>query len=155
MPSYHALVDEATVRLGSLFVGDDGFFASSVDSPRVDEMLPEIDVSVPSLSGKGLYELSAETPVGTLSVGLEVAQWLGTEYPTVVYHHGNDERPFSASRFTPNTFQSILVEHADQFEANIVGLRAPFHDGSTREYARKMGDLANFVAMLATSVATV
>jgi pimeloyl-ACP methyl ester carboxylesterase len=155
MLSHHALVDEATVRLGSLFVGDDGFFASSVDSPRVDEMLPEIDVSVPSLTGEGLYELSAATPVGTLSVGLEVAQWLGTEYPTVVYHHGNDERPFSASRFTPNTFRDILVEHAEKFEANIVGLRAPFHDGTPREYAREMGDLANFVAMLATSVATV
>ncbi|EJN57588.1 alpha/beta fold hydrolase [Halogranum rubrum] len=155
MPSHHALVDEATVHLGSLFVGDNGFFARSVDSPRVDEMLPSVDVPVPSLTGEGLHELSADTPVGTLDVGIKVAQWIGTDHPTVVYHHGNDERPFSSSRFTPNTFRDILVGHADQFEANIIGLRAPFHGGTTRDYAREMGDLSHFVAMLATSVATV
>ncbi|NLV06198.1 alpha/beta fold hydrolase [Haloarcula rubripromontorii] len=155
MPSPHALVDEATVRLGSLFVGDGGFFARSVDAPRVDEMLPGIDVSVPPLTGERRHELSVETPVGPLSVEFEVSQWLGTEYPTIVYHHGNDERPFSTSRVTPNTFRDILVDHAATYEANIVGLRAPFHDGTTWEYARKMGELANFVAMLGTSVATV
>ncbi|MDS0222279.1 alpha/beta hydrolase [Haloarcula sp. S1AR25-5A] len=155
MPSHHAIVDRATVRLGSLLVGDDGFFARSVDSPGFDEMLQSVSVSVPSLTGEGIHKLSAEMPVGTLDVGIKVAQWVGTDYPTVVYHHGNDERPFSSSRFTPNTFRDILVDHADQLEANIVGLRAPFHDGMTRDYARKMGDLANFVAMLATSVRTV
>ncbi|WP_336000228.1 alpha/beta fold hydrolase [Halorientalis halophila] len=155
MRSHHALVDEATVRLGSLLVGDDGFFARSVDSPRVDEMLPSVSVSVPSLTEEELHELSAETPAGTVDVGIKVAEWVGTAHPTVVYHHGNDERPFSSSRFTPNTFRDILVDHADQFEANVIGLRAPFHDGTTQDYARKMGDLSNFVAMLATSVATV
>lgn len=153
--SHHAIVDEATARLGSLLVGEDGFFARSVDSPGIEEMLQSISVSVPSLTEEGVHEFSAETPVGPLDVGIKVTQWIGTDHPTVVYHHGNDERPFSSSRFTPNTFQDILVDYADQVEANIVGLRAPFHDGTTRDYARKMGDLANFVAMLATSVRTV
>lgn len=155
MPSVHAILDEATVRLGSLLIGDNGFFARSVDSLRVDEMLPSVNVSVPPLAEEGVHELFAETPVGTLEIGIKVAQWVGADHPTIVYHHGNDERPFSSGRFTPNTFRDILVDHADQFEANIVGLRAPFHDGTTHDYGRKMGDLANFVAMLATSVATV
>ncbi|WP_411968938.1 hypothetical protein [Haloferax sp. YSSS75] len=155
MVSHHALIDRATVRLGSLFVGGNGFFAQSVDAPRVEETLSSVSVSVPTLNGEELHEISADTPVGTLGVGIKVVQWCGADHPTVVYHHGNDERPFSSSRFSPNTFQDLLVDHADNLELNVVGLRAPFHDGTTREYARKMGELSNFAAMLATSVATI
>ncbi|KAB1190461.1 hypothetical protein GJR96_15900 [Haloferax sp. MBLA0076] len=155
MVSHHALIDRATVRLGSLFVGGNRFFARSVDAPRVEEMLPSVSVSVPTLAGEGIHEISAETPVGTLGVGIKVVQWCGPDYPTIVYHHGNDERPFSSSRFSPNTFRDLLVDHADHLEMNVIGLRAPFHDGTTRDYARKMGDLSNFVAMLATSVAAI
>jgi hypothetical protein len=39
--------------------------------------------------------------------------------------------------------------------ANLIILRAPFHNQATGDYAVKLGDLANFVAMLAVSVTLV
>lgn len=155
MRSRHELIDEATVRIGSRLVGENRFFARSVDSPRVEEVLSELSFSVPDVREESTIELSVDTPVGTLDPAVKTWRWIDHRSPTIIYHHGNDERPFSPGRFEPDTFRDIVTAHADRFRANVIAVRAPFHVGTTREYARAMGDLANFVAMLATSVATI
>ncbi|OYR45839.1 alpha/beta fold hydrolase [Halorubrum sp. Ea8] len=77
---------------------------------------------------------------------------MGSEYPTLVYHHGSGERPLDLGRFSTNSFRRLFLGLEEELPVNLVAVRAPFHDGSSREYARAMGDLENFVGMLATSV---
>jgi len=66
MRSHHAPVDRATARVGSVLVGDDGFFARNVAVRRVDEVISDVAVAVPSLAGETLHEISANTPAGSL-----------------------------------------------------------------------------------------
>jgi hypothetical protein len=49
----------------------------------------------------------------------------------------------------------VFVAADEPITANVVAGRAPFHDGSNMAYARAMGDLENFVGMLAASVALI
>jgi hypothetical protein len=152
----HALADHATAVAGALLTGGGSFFADSVESPSLEVMIEHVAVGVPPLDGEGAYELTAETPVGTLDPAVLVHQWVGPTAPTVVYHHGNGESPFEVGRFATNTFRDIFVEGADDVAGlNLVAIRAPYHTLSTREYARVVRDLERFVATLATSVVVV
>jgi pimeloyl-ACP methyl ester carboxylesterase len=156
----HALADHATAVAGSLLTGGGRLFADSVESPPVGVMIEHVAVGVPTLDGEGTYELTAETPVGTLDTAVVVAQWVDPSAPTIVYHHGSGESPLADGRFATNTFRDVFLdggEVVDEFdgEVNLVAIRAPYHDLSTREYARALRDLERFVAMLAISVAVV
>jgi pimeloyl-ACP methyl ester carboxylesterase len=152
----HALADHASVVAGALLTGGGSVFADSAESPPVGAMLEHVAVSVPTLEGEGTYELTAETPVGTLDATVLVAQWVDPTAPTVVYHHGSGESPLAEGRFATNTFRDIFLDGGEAVdEFNLVAIRAPYHALSTREYARALRDLERFVAMLATSVAVV
>lgn len=108
---------------------------------------------MPSLQAGAPVELAAETLVGRLDPAFWVYRWRGPQYPTLIVHHGNNERPFDLGRFAANTFRPVLME-GEPFLANLIILRAPFHR-STQEYMVKIGELSNFVAMLAVSVALI
>ena len=54
--------------------------------------------------------------------------------------------------FTKNSFQDIFVGEAEPMKANLINIRAPFHDGTLRFYQQKISRLSNFVAMLSASV---
>jgi hypothetical protein len=147
----HTFLDQYTVTLGAALLGTRKFFSQSVTCPSFDEILNATMVKLPEISGTGLYEVTAQSPIGPLDPALYVAQWLGDTYPTLIYHHGNNERPFDFGRFSKNTFKTIVRGHMEQFQANIIVLRAPFHQ-SLRTYMTKATGLANFAAMLAASV---
>ncbi|MHB1417389.1 MAG: hypothetical protein ACYC1C_19250 [Chloroflexota bacterium] len=148
--NYHSLLDIISVTSTSIAVGRHKFFADSVDSPGYVAHLEAVALDVPAILGEGHYEVGADTLVGRLDPAFEIVQWLGHAYPTIIYHHGNNERPFDYGRSSKNTFKHILFSHREQIQANLIALRAPFHR-DLRENMRKMGDLANFVAMLVVS----
>jgi hypothetical protein len=81
-----------------------------------------------------------------------VSQLKGMDYPTILYHHGNNERPFDFSKYAKNSFKSIFRDAPEPVEANIIALRAPFHNQSLKHYQQKVADLSHFIAMLCTSV---
>jgi len=154
MMNYHELIDVATIRLSTLLLGESKFFAQSVDAPPLvdvtTETTPPVDeVGDPSTAGR--CDVAVDTPFGAFETAYLPWQWLGSEYPTLVYHHGSGERPFDLGRFSTNSFRRLFLGLEEELPANLVAVRAPFHDGSSREYARAMGDLENFVGMLATS----
>jgi hypothetical protein len=78
--------------------------------------------------------------------------WLGPTYPTIIYHHGNNESPFHYGIGSKNTFKSILYKNKDEIDANLISLRAPYHNNGLKYYFKKMGRLSEFTAMLSTSV---
>ena len=150
----HELIDVATIRLSGVLLGEAKFFARSVDAlPLVDvttETTPPVDeVGDPSTAGR--CDVVVETPLGEFETAYLPWQWLGPEYPTLVYHHGSGERPFDVGRFSTNSFRRLFLGQEEDLPVNLIAVRAPFHDGSSREYARAMGDLNNFVGMLAAS----
>jgi hypothetical protein len=154
MANLHAFLDEYTVSLAALLSGRDRFFEDSVDSPSLGEHLQAIALEMPEIRGEGYYEAPARSAVGSLDPGFHLARWLGPSYPTIIYHHGNNERPFDYGPFSKNTFRNTLMGDRHAMQANLISLRAPYHT-SLREYLARARELACFAAMLMTSVGLV
>ena len=145
----HILYDKLTAAIASATVGK--FFSESIESPGYKKFLEDITVSLPSLD-ESIRETEAETPVGKMDPAYYVAQWKGEAYPTIIYHHGNNERPFDFSRFAKNSFKNIFMDSNEPIEANLIAIRAAFHNASLKEYQKKINHLSNFVGMLSVSV---
>jgi hypothetical protein len=108
--------------------------------------------NVPEIRSEGTFEVRAVTPAGILDPAFKVEKWVGTGHPTIIYHHGNNERPFDYRKGAKNTFLNIFVKARDTFDANLIVVRAPFHNSNLKEYQGKMTDLQNFMAMIAAAV---
>lgn len=147
--NHHELADVATVRLGALLVRDATFFSRSAASPPLVDVANDATATVEDLRRAGRRDVVVETPIGEFEAAYMPWQWLGPEHPTLVYHHGSNERPFDFGRFASNSFRRLFAGR--EVPANLVVVRAPFHDGSGMEYARTMGELEHFVGMLAAA----
>ncbi len=51
-----------------------------------------------------------------------------------------------------NTFYNILVREKDSIEANLICVRAPYHNCSIRDYQERMLHIGNFMEMVSTGV---
>jgi hypothetical protein len=148
----HALVDHAATMSGLLLRDHARYFATSLDSPPFAAELAAIDHDPVLVTQEGVHLLRARTAVGDLDPAVKVAHWAGPALPTLVLHHGNNERPFAFGRTAKNLLgKAILLPEPPA--ANVLLVRAPYHAGSLRAYLRAVGELERFVAMLATSVA--
>jgi hypothetical protein len=174
MMNKHIFFDKLTATIGAKVAGKKKFFSQSINSLSFEELvkrteivIPEISgegtsdvqetsgegtTGVPEINGEGTYEVRAVTPAGILDPAFRVEKWVGTGHPTVIYHHGNNERPFDYRKGAKNTFLNIFVKGRDAFDANLIVVRAPFHNSSLKEYQEKMTELQNFMAMIAASV---
>ena len=148
----HELLDVGTIEFSAALARNAKFFTRSLDSRPLVEVAAESEASVDDVGRAGERIVSVDTPVGALEAAYMPWQWRGPDYPTLIYHHGSGERPFDFGRFSSNSFRRLFVAADEAIPANLVAVRAPFHDGSNMDYARAMGDLENFVGMLAASV---
>jgi len=146
----HILFDKLTVAIASTALGKNRFFSESIESPGYQEYLEDITLSVPSLE-EGIHEAEAKTSNETLDTAYYVAQWKGWDYPTIIYHHGNNERPFDFSRLAKNSFKNIFMDPSEPIDANLIAIRAAFHHSTLKAYQKKITHLSNFMAMLAAS----
>ncbi|MCU4802724.1 hypothetical protein OB920_20390 [Halobacteria archaeon HArc-gm2] len=151
--NYHELVDVVAIRLSGLLTRDQKLFERSLDVPPLVDVTPDAEATVENATAAGQHAVDVDTPLGTFEAAYMPWQWRGPAYPTVVYHHGSGEHPFEFGRFASSSFRGLFVGHEDELPVNIVGVRAPFHDRSSTEYARALGDLGNFVGMCASSAA--
>lgn len=147
----HILLDKLTATIGAWTVGQHKYFATSIDSAPFAEHLDRIHLPLPQIEAGPPVELQVDTLAGQLDPAFWVYCWQGADYPTLIVHHGNSERPFDTGRFSKNIFRNVLLAAEPSIPANLIILRAPFHR-DTREYATKSGQLSNWVAMLAVSV---
>lgn len=148
----HELIDVATVTASSLFVRNGGFFSRSLESHSLDEVVRDTVCLIGDLRPGAVQKVTATGPAGEFEAGYLVHHWEGDDVPTLLFHHGSGENPFDFGRFSSNSFRRFF--QSDRFDGvNLIALRAPFHDRSSREYIRAMGELRNFVGMLATSTA--
>lgn len=147
----HIFFDNLTASIGAMVARKKKFFAKSIYSPSFEEQVAAVELELPTLYGEGIYEVRAKTLVGDLDPAFRIAIWKGNGYPTIIYHHGNNERPFDFKKTAKNTFYNIFINTNETIDANIIVVRAPFHNCSLKEYQESMVDLSNFTAMIATS----
>ena len=152
MINQHIFFDNLTSNIGSLISGKRKFFAGSTDSQSFGELISSIELTVPDINSERTFEIRATTPAGDLDPAFRVEKWLGYDYPYIIYHHGNNERPFDYRKRAKNSFMNIFVKSRDKFDANLIAVRAPFHNGALKEYQEKMLHLGNFMAMISVSV---
>lgn len=147
----HALFDNISIKSTEVLVVSNKLFSRSIDSPPYAEHLKGISLDYAPIDGEGLYEVEAETLAGRMDPAFLVYQWKGEEYPTLIYHHGNLERPFNFQWYMKNTFRDIFIRSRESVEANLIVLRAPYHKGSIIRYTKHIGHLTNFIALLSVS----
>ncbi len=141
--SIHGIVDTIAVSLGSKVMPK--YFREGAASKSLAENLQRVSLELPEMDGEGDYDLDASTPVGKLNAGVRLAQWVGGDAPTVIYHHGASETPFDYG------FKGIFPLQKMDIRANFFLVRAPFHR-SMKEFQAGIRTLANVTAMLAVSV---
>jgi predicted esterase YcpF (UPF0227 family) len=152
MNNIHAILDNVAVNISAFALGKHKFFSESIESSPLAEHLKSITVQMPTIKGPGRYSIVADTLVGKLEPAFMITQWKGENYPTVLYHHGNTERPFDFRCCSPNTFKNIFLTAKQPIQANLIALSAPFHRSTIMDYLRKLSELANVVALLSVSV---
>ncbi|TVR70665.1 MAG: hypothetical protein EA408_10650 [Marinilabiliales bacterium] len=149
----HILIDNLTANIGALVSGSKKFFTESTDSLSFEELIRSTELTVPAINSEGTYEIRATRRIaGELDPAFRVEKWLGIDHPSIIYHHGNNERPFDYRKRAKNSFMDIFVKARDRFDANLIAVRAPFHNGSLKQYQQKMLHLVNFMAMISASV---
>lgn len=145
----HSFLDIAAVKLMKAGAGKRRIFSKSIESPSFSELMKLINLKVPKIKGEGIYEVEAETPSGKMMPAFKVQKWLGNEYPTIIYHHGNSEKPFKIKRFARNTFFKIFIDVKVPVKANLIALCSPMHRIPAKEYKDKLAELTNFTASFA------
>ncbi len=148
----HIFFDNLTATIGALATGKKKFFSQSLESQGFSALINKTEIHLPGKFQEGTYELEAETPIGILDPAFKIVKWNGNNFPTIIYHHGNNERPFDFRKSAKNTFFQIFVNTQEEIKANLIVVRAPFHNSSLKAYQEKMTDLQNFAVMIATSV---
>jgi hypothetical protein len=147
----HGLADQAATVSGLFLPDRSKYFSASLDSAPFEDHLAAVAVDPIPVTDEGVHPLRASTLVGELDPAVLVARWVGPHRPSLVLHHGNNERPFDLGRTAKNTLgKAVLLPEPPP--VNVFVLRAPFHAGSLRRYLREIRSLDRFVAMLATSV---
>ncbi len=147
----HIFIDRLTALMGSAASGRNRFFSNSVESQGYQEHLNNISLAIPEIR-EGRHEVPAGSLAGEMDPAFYVNQLKGKDYPTILYHHGNNERPFDFGKFAKNSFKTIFLDAPGPIDANIIAIRAPFHNDSLKHYQQKIADLSNFMALLCTSV---
>jgi hypothetical protein len=129
----HVLADRATAVIGGAFAGSDRFFARSLESPPLEEVVRSTRVQAPEPEGVGVYQARAGTPAGALDPAFRIARWEGPGRPTLLYLQGSGERPFDFGARSKNTFRTVVLDAEDGWGANLCVLRAPtIIDGTGR-----------------------
>lgn len=148
----HIFYDKLSVTMAEKTFRNFRFFADNLDSQNLLAQIQKINLKLPEgRLAEGMYEVPVDTPAGRLDPAFRIAQWLGPDYPTIIYHHGNNERPFDFGVASKNSFKNIFITGRQRIPANLIALRAPFHQ-DLRIYLHEARRLDRFAAMLATSV---
>jgi len=146
----HIFLDTFPVILASFLFCRSKLYRDSLESPSYEDLFDSTELKWPHIKGEGTYEVIAQTALGKLDPAFRITSWKGSDYPTIIYHHGNNERPFDNKPFIKNTFKDIFITGNPDVPANLVVIRAPHHR-SFRNYLKHMGHLSTFTAVLAVS----
>ncbi len=139
----HGVIDRISIFAGALFAAK--YFRDDMQAHSITAHLGEVKFGLSEITGAGDYKIRAETLVGPLEGLFRIALWKGADYPTIIYHHGAAETPFDFG------FNRIFPLKKMDFEANLILIRAPYHE-TAKDYTRGRATADGFLAMMATSI---
>jgi len=145
----HVFFDRLAIGLIALLFGKRKYFSKSIHADPIEKHLEETSFILPELIQEGDSEVPATGLCGNLDPAVKVVQWRGYDFPSIVYHHDFNERPFELDEEARNTFFQLFVKWPRRIPANLILVRAPFHNGRLRDYLDKIADLNQFIGMLA------
>lgn len=147
-------LDAIGAFVGSIVYRRRRFFHRSVDSPPLRIAVPATTTAVDSLDAGHWHEVRSQGPAGVYNTAYLVHRWVGPDRPALIYIHGSGEQPRNFSRKADNSFRRIVETDFD-VDANLVLVMAPFHETTQGAYINALGDLRNYVGMLASATALV
>lgn len=140
----HYMIDKVAITIGALFFPK--YFRDGVESASLQEHLQAINVNMPEITfEKSEYNITSLTEIGKVSAGFLLAQWLGEEFPTIIYHHGASEIPYDFG------FKNIFPLNKERIAANLFLIRAAYHD-NRKNFMSGMSKTENWLVMMANSV---
>jgi len=147
----HIFLDVLSIELKALLQRKEKMFFQSAECPAPSVLLDSAEIKMPEINDTGTHRVEVSMRTGKYYADFRVEKWLGIEYPTIIYHHGNNESPFDYDKPSKSSFYHIFVTHKAQFPCNLIVIRAPFHDLSYRAYQKKLRALVNCVSMFIAS----
>jgi predicted esterase YcpF (UPF0227 family) len=140
----YALIDSVSMGIASLTIGKYAYFSQNVQSPRISELLPVVNIDPLNIEGEGYYSTKVVYRDTQEEAACRVAQWKGYDYPTIIYHHGAAEGSYDLS------FNKILANHKDMMDANLIVVQALFNHNN-REFMQSITSLFRYALLLASS----
>lgn len=147
-------LDSIGAFVGSIVYRRRKLFHRSLGTPPIRVAVPATTAEVNSLDPGEWHEVRSEGPAGELKAAYLVHRWIGPDRPSLIYIHGSGEQPRNFSRSADNSFRRI-VETGFDVDANLLLVMAPFHETTQGAYIDALGDLRNYVGILATTTALV
>ena len=154
MTNIHTITDTLGTVIGGLLYRKNRLFSRSLEAKPLREAVSATRVIVGSLEPDVWHPVVAETAVEKFTAAYRVHQWQRSKSPTILFVHGSGEQSANFGRFSSNSFRSMFCNGFGK-DMNLIQLMAPFHDTTQGDYIQAMGDLANYVGMLAVSTALV
>ena len=148
----HTLLDRLGAAVGGLVYRNHRFFSRCLESVSLREAVPQTKAPVTKLKTSGWQTVIAEGPAGTFETAYRVVQWTGDRAPVLLYIHGSGENPRAFNRKADNSFYKMFGKNPVP-GMNTILLMAPFHEEGQGPYIRALGDMTNYVGMLASVTA--
>ena len=141
----HGLIDILGVSIGAVAYQKIRYFSRDMQSKTIEELIGEILIELPKISGEGYYKIEVEYLGQKQNAGYRIEQWKGSEYPTIIYHHGAAEGSYDFS------FNRILKKNKTEIPANLIAIQALFNH-SNAEFFKNIAYFSKYTLMLAASV---
>ncbi|MFP4457076.1 MAG: hypothetical protein ACLFPS_05395, partial [Clostridia bacterium] len=147
--NFHEFLDIFATNMGSLVARKHKYFSEDVESKKIINIVNSISIDMPSINGEGYYPVVVEYEGKKEEAAFSIDQWLGNEYPVIIYHHGAAEGSYDFS------YKRILGgKNKSEIKANLIAIQAP-HNHNNKEFLESIAYLSNYTFMLAASVAII
>jgi hypothetical protein len=147
----HSILDILSTDIRAFLGLRKKLFSESSKSLAPSVLLKSASIALPSINKEGTYRVKIKLQTGTVYADFRVEKWLGEGFPTIIYHHGHNEKPFDYGNSAKSSFYHVFVKHKQAFNSNLFVFRAAFHEFDKRTHQKKLRKLENFVSMFVAS----
>jgi len=146
--NFHEFADILGTSIGGLVARKHKYFSKGVESKRIIDIINLLHIDMPTINGGGYYPVVVKYEDKNEEAAFFADQWLGSEYPVIIYHHGAAEGSYDFS------YKRILGKNKEDIKANLIAIQAPYNHNN-KDFLESIAYLSNYSFMLASSVVIV
>jgi hypothetical protein len=142
------IVDKLVASMGAIYGNGLKFFSAGSSSPPVGDLVQDMRCSLSSPDECGEYHAKLKLGEEEIEVPFSVERWAGREAPTLLFHHGSGDIPY-----TGRIKQILKAENDVEMiprDVNVIATCSPYNH-SKREYIGAIRNLKSFCTLLAGS----